>query len=361
MNYGLMSIVTVAGAVSTAVLWGMSASDPYWRLVEAPSVPAPAYQGEDLRALLATVPQDIGNTDTGAINPAADPRARAGYTGLPMDTVAHDAEAASIPAPMIALAPPFEPQLMTGPAIDAMIAYEMPRAAVPVPVDFAADTGFDLGSSLVVGRASTPLPAPLALRDGDSGLVANAASARALDQFVVPATPAQPHIAASEDTEQMLALKRGGRIDVQRRLALAGFDPRGYDGVFGTRTRGAITDFQIAWGFPATGYLDTSVYGELNQRTEDAYQALRRQAAAAPSAAPDLAPAARERQFASAEDDGRCARQPDGRIIARQSLACDLAGFTETFVSLGRNTLEYGVDGIAAASPPLAAAAGADR
>jgi peptidoglycan hydrolase-like protein with peptidoglycan-binding domain len=186
------------------------------------------------------------------------------------------------------------------------------------------------------------------LRDGDADIVANAVSARALDLFVVPATPAQPHIAASENTEATLALKRGGRADVQRRLALAGFNPNGYDGVFGTRTRGAIADFQTAWGFPATGYLDTHIFAELNQRTEDAYQALRHHAAAAPSAAPNLAPVARERQLAGADDGGRCARHSDGRIIERQSLACDLTGFSESFVSLGRNTLQFGEDSAAA-------------
>jgi peptidoglycan hydrolase-like protein with peptidoglycan-binding domain len=361
MNFGLMSIITLAGAISTVVLWGMSANDPYWRLVEAPSVPAPAYQGaDDLRAMLAAVPLEFSNTDAGAMNPASGlpasgPSVSVAHAAFPLDSTAREVSATPVPEPMTALVLPLAPESMISPAIDAMIAYEQPRAAASLPADFGADV------DLVVARTPQSLPAPMALRDSDAGVVATTVSARTLDLFVVPATPAQPHIAASQDTEEGLALKRGGRVDVQRRLVLAGFDPNGLDGVFGARTRGAITDFQTAWGFPATGYLDTSVYGELNQRTEDAYQALLRQAAAAPSSAPGLAPVAQERQLASAEDDGGCARQPNGRIIERQSLACDIIGFGETFVSMGRNTLEYGEDGAVAASASLGADAGAER
>jgi peptidoglycan hydrolase-like protein with peptidoglycan-binding domain len=353
MNCGLLSIVTLAGAISTALLWSMSANDPYWRLVEAPSVPAPAYQGAgDLHAMLEAVPLDLGNTDAGATNPAATGSANAGPTDSPL------ARGTSISEPMVTLMPPDEPPLMPGPAIDTMIAYEMPRAAVPVPASLG--TELDADADLVGAGAPRPLPALAVLRDSDADMVATTVSAGALDRFEIPATPAQPRIAASEDSEAVLALQRSGRIDVQRRLALAGFDPNGLDGVFGDQTRSAIADFQTAWGFPATGYLDTSLYSELNQRTEDAYQALRRQAAAAPSAAPDISPVARERQLAD-DADGRCARQSDGRIIERQSLACDIAGFGETFVSLGRNTLDYGEDGAAAASAPLESAAGAER
>lgn len=350
MNYGIMSIVTLAGGISTALLWSMSANDPYWRLVETTSVPAPAYRGAaDLRAMLATVPPELGNTDAGAINPAADPMANAGRASFPLENTIRESDAASMHEPMIAVVPPLAPEPMTGPEIDAMIAYELPRTAVPVPTEFGVD------ADLVVARAPQPLPAPAVLRDSEVGVAAPAAVLSALDRFMVPATPAQPHVAASEDTENVLALQRRERVDVQRRLALAGFDPNGIDGFFGAQTRGAITDFQTAWGFPATGYLDASVVAELNERTEEAYQALRRQAAAAPSAAPDLAPAARERQLASVETEGSCARRPDGRIIEHQSLACDIAGFSETFVSLGRNTLEFGEDGSAVA------AAGAER
>jgi peptidoglycan hydrolase-like protein with peptidoglycan-binding domain len=335
-----MSIVTVAGAISTALLWSMSANDPYWKLVEAPSVPAPAYGGaESLRAMLANAPLELGNTDAGAVNPVDIPLSAGGYTV--------SAE------PMIVVMPPLELESISGPAADAAITYELPRSTVPVPTEFAANT------DIVISLVPAPLPTPAPLRDSNADIVADGISARSMDSFVIPQTPAQPRIAASEETEAALGLKRSARVDVQRRLALAGFDPRGLDGVFGPQTRGAITDFQTAWGFPATGYLEPSVYGDLKQRTEGAYQALRRQAAAAPSAAPDLAPTARERQLANADSNRRCARDSDGRIIEHQSLGCDIAGFGESFVSLGRNTLDYGEDGSAADIARLKA--GADR
>ena len=359
MKDGLLPVVAVAGAVSVALLWSMSANDPYWRLFDAPSVPAPAYEPpEDLRAVLDSATMGFGNTDAGAISPADDQLATARHTDspltgfplseFPVEVIIREAEAAAIPEPMIALVSPFEPESLTGPASGPApgmaIAFLPPRADLAAPARFEPvhfePARFQTETDLVVAVAPTPLPAPATLRDHVAGAVAETLSENTLDPFMVPAPPAQPRFAADELTEEELALAKAERIDVQRRLALAGFDPNGFDGTFGMRTRGAIADFQTAWGFPATGYLEAGVYADLNQRTEDAYLALRRQAAAAPSgAAPELAPVARQRQIASVEDDGRCARRSDGRIIERQSFACDLAGFGESFVSLGRNTL----------------------
>ncbi|MHA1108941.1 MAG: peptidoglycan-binding protein [Alphaproteobacteria bacterium] len=347
MKDGLLPVVAIAGGVAAVLVWSMSAQDPYWRLFETSSVPAPTYDRPgDLRAALASVAPEYGNADAGAASPAGDPVANTMRANIPLDTIAiaREAETAAISEPMIALVPPLEPAPMIGPAAEQMIASRLIRAAIPAPagiepVMVAPDT-FETASLFADPTLmSTPAPTPVVLRDPGTGAVAQAVFGAALDPFSAPEPPAQPRIAATELTEDALALKRGGRVDVQRRLALAGFDPSGLDGTFGPKTRGAIADFQTAWGFPATGYLETAVYADLNQRTEDAYQALRRQAAAAPSAAPKLAPIARERQFASAGDDGGCARRSDGRIIERQSFACDLAGFGEQFVSLGRNIL----------------------
>jgi hypothetical protein len=436
MKDGLLPVVAATGGVAAVLLWSMSVHDPYWRLFETPSVPAPAYEApKDLVAVLASRALEYGNNDAGAISPPADPLASDMLTNIPLDTITREAEAPAIPETMIALVPPLDPEPMTGPAIEQMIAYRMPHAAIPAPAAFEPDmdlvvvfapmplpvalrnpgasavaqavtrqtpdpfnapaapalprvansalieysleragqidvphrlalAGFEPDTDLVVAFAPMPLPLLVALHDPDAGAIAQAVPGQALDPFNATAALAQPRVVASEFTENELALERAGRIDVQRRLALAGFDPSGFDGTFGPRTRGAIADFQTAWGFPATGYLETSVHADLNQRTEDAYQALRRQAAAGPSAAPKLAPIARERQFASAEDDNRCARRSDGRIIERQSLGCDLAGFTEQFVSLGRNILNYedGGDTVeTAAHTPFVPVSGVDR
>ncbi|MFQ5566645.1 MAG: peptidoglycan-binding protein, partial [Paracoccaceae bacterium] len=319
MKDGLLPVVAAAGGVAVVLVWSMSVNDPYWRLFETPSVPAPAYeQPEDLIAVLATVTREFSNNDAGATSPAADPLAGAGRSDIrpdiPLDITLSAAEAAAIPEPMVALVPPLEPEPMTGPATDAMIAYRPPVAALPVPMIALAPplepepmtgpaidstiayqlpgpaipvpAGLETEAEIVIAFAPQPLPAPAALRDRGAGAGSETLSGPALDPFVAPAPPAQPRVAASELTEEALALGPHARIDVQRRLALAGFDPSGFDGAFGPRTRRAIADFQTAWGFPATGYLEEAVYAELNQRTEDAYQALRRQAAAAPSAAP---------------------------------------------------------------------------
>ena len=125
MKDGLLPVVAVAGGVVVVLLWSMSVHDPYWRLFESPSVPAPAYEApKDLRAVLASVTLELGNSDTGAMSPATDPLASAERANIPLDIIVREAEAAAIPEPMIALVPPFEPEPMTGPAIDSMIAHQ---------------------------------------------------------------------------------------------------------------------------------------------------------------------------------------------------------------------------------------------
>ena len=202
MKGGLWPVVAVAGGVAAVLLWSMSVHDPYWRLFEIPNVPAPAYEPpEDLRAVVAHSTPEFGNTDAGATSPAADPLASVGRAnipldvslGLPLDIVVREAEVAAIPEPMIALVPPLEPEPMTGPVIEQMIAYRSPRAAILAPA------GFETETDLVIAFAPTPLP--VALRGRGAGAVAEALSEHALDPFVVPAPPAQPRIAASELTE----------------------------------------------------------------------------------------------------------------------------------------------------------------
>lgn len=287
LNYGLISIVAVTGVVSASLLWSMSAGGSYWRTDSAASLQSPAYiDAEDLRRVPATVPVELGNIDAEAVYRVAD-------------------------APRGA-----------------------PRTTVPVSSDVADD------ADLVVASVPTFLAAPASFRGSEAGLAEDAASRGTLDLFVVPAPPGQPRIVGSEDTEKALGLKHAARVAVQRRLALAGFNPNGIDGVFGPRTRAAITGFQAAWGFPATGYLERSVYANLKQRTEDAYQAQRRQRRVARSAVPNPAPTTEEPLTVSANDESGCARHSNGRIIEYQSLACDFAGLSESFASPGRNTLE---------------------
>ncbi len=129
MKGGLWPVAAVAGGVAGVLVWSMSVHDPYWRLFEIPNVPAPIYEPvEDLGAVLASVTQEFANNDAGAMSPAADPLASAGRANialdLPLNIIVREAEAAAIPEPMITLVPPFEPEPMTGPAIDSMIAHQ---------------------------------------------------------------------------------------------------------------------------------------------------------------------------------------------------------------------------------------------
>jgi hypothetical protein len=341
MKDGLLPIVAV---MATVLLWrGMSALDPYWPLIE--SAYAPVFeQNQGPGATLTNPPLEHGNADTGSMNPSsALSNATSPKYGIP-GALPHplvDTDDTAVSVPMIAPAPPVEPRTLSDPGIDLNIDYGPPRASVPARVDLGSDiTALNaISSEVVVALAPTPLPVPMTLRDRVEGAATLPTSGDTLDPFFAPAPPAQPGIVAFKSNEDALALTRSQRIEVQRRLALAGFNPRGIDGVFGLRTRGAITDFQTAWGFPATGYLEPSLLDDLTKRTEDAYQAWRHQMAAR-NTAPEVAPAARERTSAIGEGEGKCARDAIGRIVERQSLACDIAGFAEKFISQGRNFFE---------------------
>jgi len=79
---------------------------------------------------------------------------------------------------------------------------------------------------------------------------ANAAGARAAIQAIEGNAEARAQAA-----EDALGLSRDARRGIQRDLALLGFNPRGIDGIFGPGSRGAITGWQRANGFEATGYV----------------------------------------------------------------------------------------------------------
>jgi peptidoglycan hydrolase-like protein with peptidoglycan-binding domain len=66
----------------------------------------------------------------------------------------------------------------------------------------------------------------------------------------------KPQISKAEQVEQGLNLTRSDRRNVQRDLALLGFDPGGIDGIFGRGTRAAIADWQRDSGVRESGYLN---------------------------------------------------------------------------------------------------------
>lgn len=72
----------------------------------------------------------------------------------------------------------------------------------------------------------------------------------------------------SKSTEAALSLDRQARAEIQRRLILLGFDPKGADGMFGRNTRSAMTGWQEERQLPTTGFLTESQLSLLNTESE---------------------------------------------------------------------------------------------
>ena len=62
-----------------------------------------------------------------------------------------------------------------------------------------------------------------------------------------------------------MALDRDTRREIQRDLALLGYDPRGIDGIFGPASRAAISAWQRDAGYPQTGYVTDDQINRLSQ------------------------------------------------------------------------------------------------
>ena len=74
--------------------------------------------------------------------------------------------------------------------------------------------------------------------------------------FAHPQAGGSTDIAAGA-VESALELTRVQRVTIQRGLGELGFDVGPLDGIFGRRTRAAISTWQTSSGNPVTGYLDT--------------------------------------------------------------------------------------------------------
>ena len=75
----------------------------------------------------------------------------------------------------------------------------------------------------------------------------------------------------AEESEEALGLSRSKRKEIQQRLTLLDFKPGGADGIFGNRTRNAISSWQTASGIQATGYLDSDQIKKLNTQSDAEY------------------------------------------------------------------------------------------
>lgn len=68
--------------------------------------------------------------------------------------------------------------------------------------------------------------------------------------------------------EKVLGLDRDARKEIQRNLALLGFDPHGIDGIFGPGTRAAISQWQNQAGLDETGFLSGIQIARLQSEAE---------------------------------------------------------------------------------------------
>ncbi|MBY8975835.1 peptidoglycan-binding protein [Rhodobacteraceae bacterium NNCM2] len=189
---------------------------------------------------------------------------------------------------------------------------------VPVMPDPIADRALDAPSDLQpVDYAQHPEAAQPVVDLDDATMLAQSQATRGFDA---------PFL------EDKLELTQGQRAVVQRRLVLAGHDPKGVDGIFGDETRAAIASFQEEMGLPPTGFLDAPAMIALTDTTQKSYVAWRkerdrRRALLAINVQPEPRPA----PYDTNGRTERCDRTQSGQIIAYQSMVCDLTGFAESF------------------------------
>lgn len=76
----------------------------------------------------------------------------------------------------------------------------------------------------------------------------------------------------SRSTESRLCLNRNDRAEIQVRLKLLGYDPKGVDRSLGPNSRAAISRWQQDQGFSQTGYLTRNQLTALKESSEALYQ-----------------------------------------------------------------------------------------
>ncbi len=129
----------------------------------------------------------------------------------------------------------------------------------------------------------------------------------------------------ASEREESLRLSASDRRRAQIRLRLLGFSPNGIDGIFGPRTRVAISALQRDEELPVTGFLDQRTKDRLWDRSQLAYVDWRR----------NLRETKKKPEPSMARlPDGRppqvCARDRNGAIIENQSFGCDVSVLRES-------------------------------
>jgi peptidoglycan hydrolase-like protein with peptidoglycan-binding domain len=85
---------------------------------------------------------------------------------------------------------------------------------------------------------------------------------------------------AARLVEDAMQLNRNQRREIQRALTLLGHDTRGIDGILGSGSRAAITEWQTVNGFERTGYLTREQIAALSRQAAARAADLEREAAA---------------------------------------------------------------------------------
>lgn len=152
--------------------------------------------------------------------------------------------------------------------------------------------------------------------------------------------PQTPDVTVTpESAEAALGLSRADRRLIQSALSASGFDPGPADGVFGRRTRAAISQWQAARGAEPTGYLGAeaarslAALGTKDKREAEAEREARERDRQAEAEAAARAQAQADRQ--------RRARQPGARL--RDCEACpDLVVVPSGSFMMGSPASEWG-------------------
>lgn len=119
------------------------------------------------------------------------------------------------------------------------------------------------GSTPVVDAQPSAQPVVTAPVDTAPGASPAAAAAAEAAAGTPAATQPAPSAGSATSAAQEPPLTREARRAVQMRLTQLGYDTRGVDGVFGSGTRRAISAWQSARGYGATGFLTPAQAEEL--------------------------------------------------------------------------------------------------
>ena len=77
--------------------------------------------------------------------------------------------------------------------------------------------------------------------------------------------PEEKHVKSEEGTRKPFVPNRKNIKTVQGLLLNAGYNPGPLDGLWGSKTGGAVRDFQRDHGLPFTGEMDNRTWGKLEQ------------------------------------------------------------------------------------------------